>query len=153
MSGLQRCDWCPFESMLRLRFGRVEAALEVPRSFGRADAASETISRRVWASLGSVLGVVLGVLWRSEGGLGRSWGLLGAVLSHLKAASQRLRQTLKRHRLVLAPSDVKIVLLKHRTAQIPGLVSQASFELRTNLSTCVAASARSGWIKNLQMNI
>ena len=75
----------------------------VPGSFGSADAVLKPILRRFRVSPRGGLGVVLGGLWCSEGGLGRSWDLLGAGLSQLEAGSRLLRRALERQRVALPP--------------------------------------------------
>jgi hypothetical protein len=124
----------------------------VPRGFGSADAVLKPILRRSWASPGGGLGVVLGGLWWSEGGLGRSWGLVGPGLSHLEAISGRLGRALKRHRVALAPSDAKRTILRRRKPHFSPLVLQVSHGFEAHLKACVAASAQSGCIKKIQKN-
>ena len=124
----------------------------VPGGFGSADAVFKPILRRFRASPRGGLDVVLGGLWCSEGGLGWSWDRLGSGLSQLEAGSRLLRRALERQRVALPPSDAKRTISSRRKAHFSTLATQIVHRFDAHLKTCVAASAQSGYIKQIQKN-
>ena len=124
----------------------------VPGCFGGAGAVLGPILQRFRTSPRGGLDVVLGGLWWSEGGLERSWDLLGAGLSQFEAGPRLLRRALERQRVALPPSDAKRTISSRRKAHFPTLATQFSHGFDAHLKTCVAASAQSGYIKQIQKN-